>query len=389
MEVQLQLQQGQVDIALTGIGNYIVTYITNGSCPDTATLNITINNCSLPQPIADFTASLTNICEGDCINFTDLSTSTVSGGITNWSWSFTGSSTATSTVQNPTNICYPTAGSYQVMLTVTDANGTDDTTMVNYINVNSCTLPTAGFAASDDTICENECIDFIDQSTGSTSWLWTFNGGTPNSSTNQNPPNICFNTSGNYNVEQIVTNSNGSDTATSTVVVNASPSIYGGTDVIIELGQSTTLNATGTNGDYTWSPPTWLDCIYCTNPVSTPEETITYTVIVSDSNGCTASDEVTVFVDFENVIFVPNIFSPNGDAYNDVLYVRGKGVASLQFFIYDRWGEKVFETSSLDDGWDGTFRGKKMNNGVFVYYLKATFTDGNEATQKGDITLIR
>ena len=122
---------------------------------------------------------------------------------------------------------------------------------------------------------------------------------------------------------------------------------------------------------------------------STPDETITYTVTVVDSNGCTASDDVTVFVDFEYVIWVPNIFSPNGDGSNDVAYVRGVGVETLTFVIYDRWGEKVFETNDLNIGWDGTFRGKKMNNAVFVYYLEATFLNGASTTKKGDITLVR
>ena len=277
------------------------------------------------------------------------------------------------------------AGTYTY--TVTNSCGTSSSDVV--VTVTSCTLPTAGYTVSDSSICEGDCINFTNTSSGATSWLWTFNGGSPSTSTNQNPTNICFNTAGSFMIEQIATNSNGSDTTTSTVVVNATPIIDAGSDVSIDLGQSTTLTATGTNGVYTWSPFTWLDCAICVSPISTPEETITYTVIVVDSNGCSAVDQVTVIVNFENVIFVPNIFSPNGDGFNDILYVRGKGVAELNFFIYDRWGEKVFETTTLDKGWDGTFRNKKMNNAVFVYYLQATFIDGSEATQKGDITLIR
>jgi gliding motility-associated-like protein len=86
---------------------------------------------------------------------------------------------------------------------------------------------------------------------------------------------------------------------------------------------------------------------------------------------------------------VPNIFSPNGDGNNDIAFVRGVGVEYLNFVIFDRWGEKVFETNDINNGWDGTFRGQKMNNGVFVYYLQATFKNGEEVTKKGDITLIR
>jgi len=98
---------------------------------------------------------------------------------------------------------------------------------------------------------------------------------------------------------------------------------------------------------------------------------------------------MTVFIEFENIIWVPNIFSPNGDGSNDILFVRGKGIQSVLFFIYDRWGEKVFETTDINLGWDGTFNGEPMNKAVFVYYVEATFIDGSKATKKGDVTLIR
>ena len=278
------------------------------------------------------------------------------------------------------------AGTYTY--TVTNSCGTDNSTVS--VTVNACTIPTASFSTDKDTICAGDCIVFTDQSTSATSWQWTFNGGNPSSSIDQNPGSVCFDTDGVFNIELVATNSFGSNTYNSTVVVTPTPVISAGADVVINLNESTQLNATGvTNGVYTWSPPTWLDCTVCPSPISTPDETITYTVVVADSNGCVATDDVTVFVEFENVIFVPNIFSPNGDNMNDVLYVRGKGVAELKFFIYDRWGEKVFETTSLDNGWDGTFRGKKMNKAVFVYYLEATFVGGEEVTQKGDITLVK
>jgi PKD repeat protein len=94
-------------------------------------------------PVADFSANRTNICIGDCINFTDLS----SGAPTSWSWSFPGSSTATSTIQNPTGICYPTAGTYNVTLTATNANGSNPITKTAYITVSgTVALPlTEGF----------------------------------------------------------------------------------------------------------------------------------------------------------------------------------------------------------------------------------------------------
>jgi gliding motility-associated-like protein len=112
-------------------------------------------------------------------------------------------------------------------------------------------------------------------------------------------------------------------------------------------------------------------------------------VITVEENGCTSQDTVSIIVSYEPVIFVPNIFSPNGDNNNDVLYVRGRGIDYVTFYVYDRWGEKVFESTRMEDGWDGTFRGKPMNPAVFVYYVEATFLDGTSTTLKGDVTLIR
>jgi len=271
--------------------------------------------------------------------------------------------------------------------TITNSCGTSSNDVV--VTVNSCSLPVSLFTLSDDTICLGDCINLMDQSTGATSWLWTIDNGTPNSSTNQQPTTICFNTVGSHTITQVVSNVYGSDSTTTTIFVNALPIVIASPDVVIKLGESTSLTTAGTNGSFTWSPPTWLDCSTCIEPIATPEATTTYTVTIVDSNGCVASDDITVNVDYELVIFVPNIFSPNGDGNNDVLYVRGVGVKSINFFIYDRWGEMVFESQSLDKGWDGSFRGEEMNNAVFVYYLKATFIDGTSTEQKGDITLTR
>ena len=196
-------------------------------------------------------------------------------------------------------------------------------------------------------------------------------------------------TNSNTNYSVIVYNNSCSDTAQISIIVNSLPVVDAGQNVTLNYGQSTTLSASGTNGTYIWSPDEYLSCTICPVTVSTPEETITYYVTVIDSNGCSASDSVSIFVNYENVVWVPNVFSPNGDGVNDILYVRGKSIESFEFVIYDRWGEKIFSTNNLDIGWDGTFRGKKMNKAVFVYYLKGIFKDGSSFSQKGDITLIR
>jgi gliding motility-associated-like protein len=92
---------------------------------------------------------------------------------------------------------------------------------------------------------------------------------------------------------------------------------------------------------------------------------------------------------FATITFYPQLFPPNRDGLNDILYVRGSGIRDIALSIYNRWGEKVFESHNISDGWDGTFKGKPLDSAVFVYYLEVTFTNGDHATNKGNVTLIR
>lgn len=124
-----------------------------------------------------------------------------------------------------------------------------------------------------------------------------------------------------------------------------------------------------------------------------PTETTTYTVKITDSFGCTktVSIKVTVIpISCDNpFVFVPNSFTPNGDGVNDVLYVRSDIIKELYFVIYNRWGEKIFETNQQSIGWDGKFKNKECQRGAYDYYLKCKCIDGDEKEMKGSITLIR
>src|SRR5690606_15709173 len=112
---------------------------------------------------------------------------------TSWSWTFPGGSPATSTAQNPTGICYATAGSYDVKLVATNASGSDSLTKTLDIDVVTCSTPIASFFASDSVICVNSCINFSDSSLGNpSSWQWTFTGAFPASSTLQHPSTVCY-----------------------------------------------------------------------------------------------------------------------------------------------------------------------------------------------------
>jgi gliding motility-associated-like protein len=91
----------------------------------------------------------------------------------------------------------------------------------------------------------------------------------------------------------------------------------------------------------------------------------------------------------ESIFYIPNIFSPNGDGQNDILYIKGKHIEEIAFYIYDRWGENIFESNDINIGWDGTYKGKPMNEGVFTYYVKVKFKYGEEQLKQGNITLVR
>ena len=116
----------------------------------------------------------------------------------------------------------------------------------------------------------------------------------------------------------------------------------------------------------------------------------TYTLTVSDSLGCTQIDTVTVFVDILcGEVFVPNAFSPNGDGQNDLLFVRGACITSMEFFVFNRLGERVFQTTDITIGWDGVWRGVPCENAVFSYVLTGTLLDGSEFSKKGNVSLVK
>jgi gliding motility-associated-like protein len=85
---------------------------------------------------------------------------------------------------------------------------------------------------------------------------------------------------------------------------------------------------------------------------------------------------------------VPDAFSPNNDGNNDKLFVRGS-IKDFTFSVYNRWGELVFKTQNQSTGWDGLFRGKELDAGIFVYYLTGVDTAGNTINKKGNITLVK
>ena len=159
-------------------------------------------------------------------------------------------------------------------------------------------------------------------------------------------------------------------------------------------GESSQLSVTNSPTHiYNWAPSNSLDNPIIANPVASPITTTEYVVTVMDENACQNTASVTVNIkegicDFP-YIFVPSGFTPNNDGENDLLFVRGNFIDELAFIVYDRWGDKVFESTDQTIGWDGNSRGKALPSGVFGYYLNATCKNGDTYQRQGNVTLIR
>ena len=145
---------------------------------------------------------------------------------------------------------------------------------------------------------------------------------------------------------------------------------------------------------YWWQPALGLSNDSIANPFVNPTVTTTYYLHQKDFKFDETIDSVTVIVKscedtIKDDIFIPNIFSPNGDLNNDVFYVLSHTIAEMTFCIYNRWGEKVFESREINKGWDGTYKNEKCNTSVFVYYLEATLVDGRKVERQGNVMLVR
>jgi gliding motility-associated-like protein len=117
------------------------------------------------------------------------------------------------------------------------------------------------------------------------------------------------------------------------------------------------------------------------------------TLIASIPNSINCSDTLsaqTITVHAEPEIYIPNTFTPNGDGYNDVFQVRGPLFEVFYFAVYNRWGQLLFETTDMSQGWDGMYKGKASDPGVFGYYVRIKcVAEGEEIFKKGNVTLIR
>lgn len=350
---------------------------------------ITISVSPAITPV--ITAASTSVCLTETVS---LSATPIAGSLY-YTWS------PAAAIQGPNTtsaiIAKPTAAGITTY-TVAVTNGVCVGTATVDIDAVLCTPPSATIqTVTNDSICTKGCVTFTAAVDGSQpmNYQWVFPGGTPPTS-NLSNPQVCYGSKGSYSVGLIVTNAYGSFsvTANNFIHVADTPAVFNALrDTTLKVGQTTVLTVNnGSGNSYYWSPNVngSIACPTCSNTVVQPTVTTKYYVEIANSPYCKRRDSVLVKVDFIcGDFFVPNVFSPNGDGLNDQINVHGFCIGTYVLQIYSRWGEKVFETSSLTQSWDGTYQGKNLDTGVFVYRASGITIDDKPFEIKGNITLIR
>jgi len=258
--------------------------------------------------------------------------------------------------------------------------------------------PEASFSLTENGVCVNSFISAADQSSGDIiSWKWYFEGGKPASSENRNPGNITYSEAGNYNVYLTVADKQGNTSIDSAVV-----SVGFITPALITIDPmqgfaplGVQISTTAPANECTW---------YIENSTFTDmsalchifDEAGNFNVCLTTRNnfGCvdSACSSVIVWSQMSHdtsFLVVPNVFTPNNDLQNDLFRTASQNILDWDTKIYNRWGQQVYSSNVKDVEWDGSFKGKPCDDGIYIYTIKARGGDEKVYDITGTLTLFR
>lgn len=368
-------------------GTYILTGVDpTNNCTNSTQVSVT---AVLDAPVADAGSGFTMLCFGD----TAMLNGTGSTGQPGLAYSWTtnggliaaGANTATPTILQP--------GTYTLVVT-NPGNGCTDQDIV-------VIDPDAPVAQLDviQPPCEGDRGTIRIESIvgGKPPIRYSFDGGstftTQNLFANLVP--------GTYSV--LAVDALGCSATASATIVAAEPLLITlQPEVYLDLGDSyqitTVLNVpANTINQVRWTPSTGLSCDDCLNPVATPPRSQRYKIQVVSTAGCRAESSILIIIDRRIDVYVPNVFSPDNDGFNDwfTIFANPKHVLNIKTLqVFDRWGSQVFQRDDFAPnieqlGWDGAHRGSALNPAVFVWYAELELADGTTQIFKGDVTLVR
>ena len=331
--------------------------------------------------IARFNVSGKAGCMPFAVNFTDQSNNP-----NTWNWDFGDGST--SNVNNPPSHSFVHPGIYTVTLAISNNIWGCKDTIKDQVEVYKLPEPKA---INNGPVCFEDSVQIL--ASGGKTYLWSpITDFTYVDASTKPDPFVTLKTNTSYTV--LVTDSNGCVNYTQTdvkVIMPASSNLISDSTVII--GSKVILDSHASSGGYTysWTPTDHLSCSDCPNPVAEVLDSITYVLLISDTNGCfERRDTIRLRIIKAYAIDLPQVFTPNGDGNNDIVYATGWGIKKLlEFKIFNRWGEMVFESQDMKDGWDGYYKGTLQNNETYVYIVRGESFKGDIISKKGNITLLK
>lgn len=332
----------------------------------------------------------------------DLSTAASNNLEYNWYFG-SGANPQTSTDRGPFNIEYSTWGEKYIVLTLREPESGCEVTTIKKIFAEPCCEDLPPLQTTPVIVKQPNCpwsgdgAIVLQSSQGAGPPYQYSIDGSPFISSSE-IPNL---PAGTYQI--ITTDPKGCmDTIEVTVTAPDSVFVDAGRDTTITLGENVRLHGyvdpMGHTVQIKWTPTEpILDCTECLDPEVFVKNQTTFTLTVTDENGCVYEDIVVVRIDIDYPLFIPNAFTPNGDGINDIFTAfSSRAVERIdELIIYDRWGGVLFHSSANNSnepylGWDGrTPDGRFAMPGVYVYLMKVRFIDGSVRTYSGDITLIR
>jgi len=361
-------------------GQYTVTVTNGNSCSTSSVTNVKVN--SIPTVSATSTASL-------CLNqVVKLGAGTDSGVQFNWS----GPNGYTSNSQNPSlnNAAISMSGNYTVV--VQDNIGCTNQAVVP-VTVNP--LPSGNIAASSTKGCAPHCITFTVQSSDNIQFYnWNFGDGNANEG---KVTQTCYGAEGVYSISATITDVNGCS-STSTISAEALPKPIADFNYAPFKPIVNNADITFTDASFNTKVVKWDWFFKNTSkphsneqhPVYIYDEAGTYAValVVTDENGCKDTIVQKVVVGEDYGIYVPNIFTPNGDGLNDTFQPKGFGIVEYELRIFDRWGQQLMMSKDITQGWDGFFKDKLSKEDTYVWQIRLTNVFGKAHELTGHVMLL-
>ena len=341
----------------------------HGGCPDTS-LTLTINMQETPE--IDLGPDR-EVCQWDQVKLESLVTPYRNDYIYSW--------TPTSGLSFPTlpNTKFIADTTIRYVFNVKTPIGCEASKSINVI-VHPGNF---GSIVADTGYCPPNSVQLW--AAGGTSYKWSPAYGLDNPNIANPKANPA--TSTDYSV--LITNSHGCfDTQTVNVQIYPLAVIEMPDEVTIYSGESYQVHPNTNALYFSWFPPSGINNTEISDPTFNPDVRTRYFVTATTENGCIVTDSIDVLVE-GTVIDMPNAFTP-GNGINNTFKPTKRGIAQLkEFAIFNRWGNKVFSTTNIEQGWDGTYKGKPQPMGTYIYIIDAVKSDGSNFRKEGNVTLIR